>query len=254
MTYLLNYPWLFAILFSLALAVVLEIGRRISMLAGLQGHAERKEQTVAIRDGLFVLVGLLIGFTLSLAANRYFDRRSLAVQDAISIRSTYHRAATLPHPYRVHSQMLLKEYVVARRELLTSSRVGANKQALDRSRDIQNQLWTDAAAVAEFDRNAITGGYISSLNEMVDVHEKRIAASENRVPLTIWVMIVCVSLLAAFTRGLTLTSRSWFNLVLVPLTIAVVVALIADLDTPGSGFIRIEQKALQRLDADLKAD
>jgi hypothetical protein len=89
---------------------------------------------------------------------------------------------------------------------------------------------------------------------MIDVHEKRIAASENRVPLTIWALIICVSLIAAFTRGLTLMSRSWFNLVLVPLTIAVVVALIADLDTPGRGFIRIEQKAMQRLDADLKAE
>jgi len=253
MTHLLNYPWLFGILFALLLAAVLEIGRRISMPARLHGDAERKEQIVAIRDGLFVLISLLIGFTLSLAANRYFDRRSLAVQDAISIRTTYHRAATLPQPYREHSQTLLREYVAARREL-TRDYLSTDKPALDRSQGIQNQLWTDAAAVAEFDRNDITGGYISSLNEMIDVHEKRIAASENRVPLTIWALIICVSLIAAFTRGLTLMSRSWFNLVLVPLTIAVVVALIADLDTPGRGFIRIEQKAMQRLDADLKAE
>ena len=78
MTHLLNYPWLFGILFALLLAAVLEIGRRISMPSRLHGDAERKEQIVAIRDGLFVLISLLIGFTLSLAANRYFDRRSLA--------------------------------------------------------------------------------------------------------------------------------------------------------------------------------
>src|SRR5678815_4953854 len=167
MTHLLNYPWLFGILFALLLAAVLEIGRRISLPARLHGDAERKEQIVAIRDGLFVLISLLIGFTLSLAANRYFDRRSLASADAISIRTTYLRAATLPQPYREHSQALLREYVAARLKLGTSSTFAT----VDRSRSIQNQLWTDAVAVAEFDRTDVTSEYINSLNETIDVHE-----------------------------------------------------------------------------------
>jgi hypothetical protein len=77
------------------------------------------------------------------------------------------------------------------------------------------------------------------------------AAYENRVPLTIWSLITCVSVIAVFTRGLTLASRFWLNLVLAPLTIAIVVALIADLDSPSRGFIRLDQRAMQRLKADL---
>jgi hypothetical protein len=51
-----------------------------------------------------------------------------------------------------------------------------------------------------------------------------------------------------------LPSRFWLTLILVPITIAIVVALIADLDTPGRGLIRLDQRALQRLKADINVE
>ena len=53
------------------------------------------------------------------------------------------------------------------------------------------------------------------------------AAFENRIPLTIWLMIVSVSLVAVFARGLTLGRRFWLTSALAPITIALAVALIA---------------------------
>jgi hypothetical protein len=41
------------------------------------------------------------------------------------------------------------------------------------------------------------------------------------------------------------------TLVIAPLTIAIVVALIADLDTPSSGLILLDQRAMLRLKADI---
>jgi hypothetical protein len=96
--------------------------------------------------------------------------------------------------------------------------------------------------------------YIHSLTETIDLHEKRIAVFENRVPPSIWLLIASISVISVFTRGVTLTSRFWLSLVLVPITIAIVVALIADLDTPSSGLIRLDQRAMQRLKADLSVE
>jgi hypothetical protein len=127
-------------------------------------------------------------------------------------------------------------------------------EATNRSKRIQEQLWTDAASVSQTDRSAVTAVYINSLNETIDLHEKRIAALENRVPQAVWLLIISISVLAVFTRGLTLTSRFWLTLILIPITIAIVVALIADLDTPSSGLIRLDQRAMQRLKADLSAE
>ena|SRR5262244_3659965 len=80
------------------------------------------------------------------------------------------------------------------------------------------------------------------------------AASENRVPLPVWLMVISVSLIAVFTRGSTPTARFWLTLILVPITIALVVALIADLDTPSRGLIRLDERAMQRLKADASVE
>jgi hypothetical protein len=44
------------------------------------------------------------------------------------------------------------------------------------------------------------------------------------------------------------------TLVLLPITIAIVVSLIADLDSPSRGLIRLDQRALQRLKADMSTE
>ena len=255
MEYALNHPWELGLLLGVALAFVLDLGRRTAVHYHIEQDPPRKEQMGTIRDGLFILVSLLLGFTLSMATSRYAERRSLLVEEAISIGTTYLRASTLPQPYRDHSQQLLRQYVDTRLELdnvgIDNSRFDA---AVSRAKRLQEDLWLDAAAIAEKDRSAITAVYLNSLNETIDLHEKRVAAFENRIPQPIWLLIIIASLIAVFTRGLTLTSRFWLTLILVPITIAIVVALIADLDGPSRGLIRLDQRALERLKADISID
>jgi hypothetical protein len=50
---------------------------------------------------------------------------------------------------------------------------------------------------------------------------------------------------------LTLAKRFLLTLALAPITIALVVALIADLDTPSTGLIRLGDRAMQRLKAEI---
>lgn len=130
----------------------------------------------------------------------------------------------------------------------------ASRKRANRSKHLPEELWSDAAAVAQSDRSVITAGYISALIATIDLHEKRAAALENRIPQPIWLMIAAVSMIAVLCRGMTLTSRFWLTLVLVPLTIAIVVGLIADLDAPSRGLIRLDQNAMQRLKADLNVE
>jgi hypothetical protein len=250
-----NHPWELGLLLGTTLAVVLDLGRRIAVRYEIEQAPQRKEQIGTIRDGLFILVSLLLGFTLTLAASRFAERRSLLVEEAISIGTTYLRASTLPQPYRDHSKQLLREYVDTRLEL-DSVGVNASKfnEAVSRAKRLQEDLWLDAVAVAQNDRTAVTAVYVNSLNETIDLHEKRVAAFENRVPQPIWLLIISVSLIAVFTRGSTLTARFWLTLVLLPITIAIVVSLIADLDSPSRGLIQLDQRALQRLKADMSPE
>ena len=255
MEYVFNHPWALGLLLATALAFALDLGRRMAVRYQIEQTPQRKEQISTIRDGLFILVSLLLGFTLNLAASRFAERHSLLEEEAISIGTTYLRSRTLPQPYRDHSKQLLREYVDTRLEL-DSRGVDASRfnEAVSRAKRLQEDLWLDAVTAAQNDRSALTAVYVNSLIETIDLHEKRVAAFENRVPQPVWLLIIAVSLIAVFTRGSTLTTRFWLTLILVPITIAIVVSLIADHDTPSRGLLRLDQRALQRLKADMSTE
>lgn len=250
-----DHPWELGLLIALLLGIALELGFRTSAYFHLLDDPNRKEQIGTMRDGLFVLASLLIGFTLALAGSRFAERRLLLIEEVTSIGTTYLRAETLPQPYRDHSQRLIRDYVNTRLDLAIP---GLSRSGLDdvliRSQRIQDEIWTDALAVAQKDHSAVISVYLNSLNDTIDLNERRIAAHQNRIPLSIWTLIVVVAFMALFTRGLSLMSRFWPTLVVLPMTIAIVVALMADLDAPNSGLIRLDQRSLERLKTELKIE
>jgi hypothetical protein len=254
MEFLLNHPWLLGLLTAFLLSSAVEAGYQTAVRSRIREDTNRKDQMVAIRDGLFIVVGLLFGFTLALAATRSVERRSLLIDEVNAIGTTYLRAGTLPQPNRDRAQQLLRQYVDARLDVDAAGLDGARlSQGTDLEKRIQEQLWEGVIEVTKSDRSAISASYMNSLNETIDLHEKRLSSFENRIPRSVWLLLFSVSLIALFTRGLTLVGRFWLTLVLAPVTIAIVVALVADLDTPSSGLIRLDQRAMLRLKADINS-
>ena len=169
-----DYPWEVGLALAIILALVLDLGRRCARYFKVEEVPQRKEQMGTIRDGLFILISLLLGFTLTMATSRFVERRSLLVEEAVSIGTTYLRAGTLPQPYRDHSRQLLREYVDTRLEVGNEFHDPSHyNDFLQRAKHLQEDLWLDAATVAQNDRTAITAAYVNSLNETIDLHEKR---------------------------------------------------------------------------------
>ena len=244
MEYVLNHPWELALLLGIVLAFVLDLGRRAAVRYQIEQAPPTKRADGHHPRWAFYTTQPALGIQpdhggLSLCraplfagGRSHFDWHHIP------------RTSTLPQPYRDHSKQLLEQYVDTRLEL---DNVGVNANrfvaAVNRAKRLQEDLWLDAATVAQNDRTAITAVYLNSLNENIDLHEKRVAAFENRIPQPVGLLIISVSLIAVFTRGSTLTARFWLTLILVPITIAIVIALIADLDTPSGGLIRLDQRA-----------
>jgi hypothetical protein len=115
-----------------------------------------------------------------------------------------------------------------------------------RTKALQRQLWQEMIAVKQQNQTPVIVTYLNALNDMIDVAEKRLAAFENRVPKTVWLIIFLVAVFQSFATGFSLKRRFWFSLVITPLVVAVV-ALIADLDSPHTGLIGVEQNSMERL-------
>jgi hypothetical protein len=251
---LVDHPWAMLALALVFLLVVVELGYRLGLASEANAQEDVREQLVATRDAIGLLLSLLLGFTLAMALPRYDDRKKLLVDEANAIGTTALRAQTLPQPLRAKTLALLAEYVDARVQYSTSELNGPGfQQSLARTKQLQNQLWQAGVAAAQQKPDSVTALFERSLNEAFDLNEKRLATLENRVPVAIWILLGLVGMLSCLMIGVTQRRRFWLVWVVSPLTIAIVLALIADLDAPRTGLIQIGQQSLRRVQQDLKS-
>jgi hypothetical protein len=168
------------------------------------------------------------------------------LEEANAIGTAYLRSKLLPEPERAQIARLLREYAEVR---VHATEEGRTQEAIVRSEALHTQLWTQAAAAVEKDSHSIVVGiFIQSLNEVIDLHSKRVLVGiRSRIPLVIWIGLFGLALLGmaavGYQNALSGTRRSPAMLALV-LSFSVVLLLIADLDRGQEGLLRISQQAL----------
>ena len=220
-----------------------------------QHHEEEKESLVGgMVAATLGLLAFMLAFTFSLAGSRFEDRRQVVLSEANAIGTTYLRAAMLPEPMRTEVRNLLREYVDVR--LNAVQQPGQLAQSLSKSEELHERLWAQAVAATEKDRSPITGLFVASLNEVIDLHAVRVMAGlQSRVPAVIWIVLYALALLAmemiGYHAGLANSRRSIAALALI-IGFSMVLFLIADLDRPGQGMLRVSQQSMIDLRRSMK--
>jgi hypothetical protein len=235
-------------LFGATVALVLlaiEAGFRLGRWRQRGAEHERETPVGAIVGAILGLLAFLLAFTFGMAASRFDTRRELVLDEANAIGTTYLRAALLPEPQRAEVRALLRDYVDLRLEAVQPGKAAA---ALERSEELQGRLWAQAVTVAEKRPTPITGLFVQSLNEVIDLHSKRVTLGlRNRIPVTIWGALYWTAILAmagvGYHAGLTSANRTLATLALA-VTFSGVLWLIADLDRPQEGLLKVSQQAM----------
>ena len=209
-------------------------------------HEQEKETPVGTMVGATLgLLAFILAFTFGLAAARFDTRRQVLLDEANAIGTTYLRAGMLPER-REEIRALLRNYVDTRLEAVRSGNIA---EGMRQSENIQNDVWTHAIAVGEKNPNSIVVGlFVQSLNDMIDLHAKRVQASlRSRIPGAIWIGLFAVAALSLATMGYhagMVGTRRSLAIFAVALTFSVVIELIADLDRPQEGVLKVSQHAL----------
>ena len=235
---------LFAITIVLVLLAV-EAGFWLGKWRQRRAEHEKETPVGAIVGAILGLLAFMLAFTFGMAASRFETRRELVLEEANAIGTTYLRAALLPEPHRTEIRTMLREYVDLRLEAVQPETIMA---ALARSEELQGRLWEQAVSVAEKSPTPITGLFIQSLNDVIDLHAKRVTmGARNRIPFTIWAALYFTAIFTmagvGYYSGLTCTTRTLATLALV-LTFSGILWLIADLDRPQQGLLRVSQQAM----------
>jgi hypothetical protein len=237
--------WALFVVILLVVLLSVEFGYRL----GKYRRSRREEEKEA---PLGTMVGATLGFTrvhscfhIGLAAARFDSRRQVLLDEANAIGTTYLRAGMLPERGE-QIRGFLRDYVAAR---LEGVQPGKLAEGIRRSEDIQEKVWTEAETVGQKNPNSIVVGlFVQSLNEMFDLDAKGLQVGvRSRLPAAIWLGLFAVAALSLATMGyhagLSGTRRS-LAILAVAVTFSVVIELIADLDRPLEGVLRISQQAL----------
>lgn len=214
-------------------------------------HHGLKESSGVIQGALLGFMGLVLAFGLSLALERYEDRRAAVVEDANTIGTTYLRAQTLPEPMRSQSLRLLVKYADA--ELALTDDVpgsDATDATIAQGSALQDQLWALAGrAVTNEPTSTAPRLYEDSLNSMIDQQTVRVAGLNNRVPTEVLLLQVIGSAGAMFLVGLHvgLLGRSLTPLLLAAGLVTFLLFVTFDLDRPTRGFIQVPDDPLAAL-------
>jgi hypothetical protein len=249
---LLNHPVALFLVALVILTLASQAGFRLRGGFAASNQDVLQEQVKEARDGIVFLLSLLLGFTLAMAMTRFDQRKGLLVDEANDIGTTSLRASLLPEPYGSQMTRLVADYARAR---LAYFQAGNDAKSIDaalaQTKQLQSQIWELTRDAARAAPTPITSSFIQSLNETIDVTEKQIAGVENRIPFSVWLMILIIAILACLVSGVAVRRRVLFSLVLTPFMAAVVMSLTADLDSPRTGLIQVGISSMERVCADL---
>lgn len=224
-----------------------------AMIAGRawqrRGGRENAGQTLYATTAALSLFTLLIGFTFSVALNRYDTRRELVVEETAACFSLWQRLQLQPAPYRAHMAATLKAYVDARLVWATGGEETDRERPGDAASDaLMEQMWNLARSAGG--DGARLRLMADSLSRVDDAAWRREAMAREHIPLSVIDGLGLFLLLSAFSLGYSGTSDS--RLARLPHAIFLLLAagaifLVLDLDRPRSGLVTVNQAPMREL-------
>jgi len=227
-----------------------EIGFRL----GCRGR-DSKESFRSLMTGtggaMLGLLGLLLGFSLSMAVSRWDQRHDLLVNEANAIGTNWLRAGLLEDPLRSDLRGALRQYKDARIALCESrGDPAAQRSARSNSESLHASIWS---VVKRTNQPGISNDVLSSMvnaaNELIDIHGVRLAAIENYLPAPLFLVLLTVAAVAvgflAWAFGAA-NQGGRIAIVMLGLLIGVVLLLIMDVNRPQRGRINIGVESLER--------
>lgn len=148
----------------------------------------------------------------------------------------------------------MRAYVDARIDFSKQVDERAILASVRQAQKVQNEMWQQSVLFVQQSPNPVTAIFVQALGGLSDLIEARLAAHEKRVPVAIWLVLLLMSGLTCFAVGYSMKQRLLLAMLVVPLTVAIVLSLVSELDNPRTGFVNVGQESMLRLATELKAE
>jgi hypothetical protein len=244
---IMDYPFVVAGLSFLLLWLSALIGASLRRRRKLE-EDEREDFNLVIAATL-TLLGLIIGFSFSMAVSRYDLRKNYEEAEANAIGTEYVRADLLPAVDAEKVRLLLRQYL-DERVMFYGTRDSRELQQINVvTSQLQTDLWNTVKSPAEAKPTPVVALAVSGMNDVLNSQGYTQAAWWNRIPIAAWGLMmaiaVCCNLLIGY--GALHVGGKSIRLIVLPLIVAISFLLIADIDSPRSGVIHVAPQNLLSL-------
>src|SRR3974390_469401 len=234
----LDYPIFVLVVSFLIFWVAAWIGSSFRRRKG-PSEDQYPEELRFILGSILTLLGLIIGFTFSMAVSRYDQRKNYEEQEANAIGTESVRGDLLPAAMAARVRELLKNYLDHRildYQLRETHRLQRTDAEIAR---LQNEMWSAVVGPATAQPTQIAALVVSGMNDVLNSQGYTQAAWWNRIPTAAWALLVIISIFCNVLIGYGAHGRSPFLFLILPIALAISLFLIADIDSPRGGVIRV---------------
>lgn len=205
---------------------------------------ETSEDLGIIQTATLTLLALIIGFTFSMAIDRHDNREVLEEGEANAIGTEYLRADLLPENASAKTKELLRQYLDQR--ILFYSKQSKEKvhDIRQRTDALQDELWNTVLPIARAQPGPTIALVVSGMNDVLNSQGYVQAAWWNRIPYPAWALMAAIALCANVLVGFGARNfkKNIGLFMIFPFVTSISFFLIADIDSPRGGVIRIEAR------------
>jgi hypothetical protein len=234
--------------------VLLAVALVMQWLAAYLGNYLRKRREAAdvseredlndILGATMALLALIIGFTFAMALSRHDARDDLEGSEAMAISAAYTRADLLPADAAARVRDLLGRYVQQRILFYEVDDPKRLEQIRSDTERLKTELWSAVAGVAASTPTPITALAVSGMNDVLNSEIQTNEAWRFHIPAAAWLLMLLIAIAGNLLLGLSEKRRSAATLVILPVIVSIPFFLIADIDSPRSGVIRVAPASL----------
>jgi hypothetical protein len=228
---------------------------RIGLAFRKKHHGPEDEDTedfTFIVGATLTLLGLIIGFTFSMAVSRYDQRMTFEEQEANAIGTEFVRVDALPASDAGKIRSLLKIYLDKRIQYYAARDKDAIAEINVATMQLQNQLWQAVIAPAKAQPTPVTALALTGMNDVLNAQGYAQAAWWNRIPAAAWILLVTISIFCNLLVGYGVRLKRNVLFLILPIVLSVSLFLIADIDSPRRGVIHVRAQNLESLAESLK--
>jgi flagellar basal body-associated protein FliL len=253
MTDLIRHPaYLFVLLIALLAAAAWMGAGILSRKIPLSDDA--RDNYNVVQGATLTLLALLIGFTLSMAVSRYDQRKNYEEEEANAIGTEYLRADLLGDTRAARVKATLKDYLQLRIEYYMTRDANALATINSKTSELQNQLWASMREAAAAAPNPVTALAVAGMNDVLNTQGYTQAAWFNRIPVSAWILMIAIAFFSNLMQGYGVRGSTGRRILLfvLPITVSLSLSLIADIDSPRGGLIRVVPQNLISLQQSLQ--